>query len=156
MCTSTQTHRAIQNGTDATTTCVTDCGSTIPVPTILATAVDMNAPATLSTPATNTAVEHQAADYCLLAGNRKLGGGSLPVSIGEHSDVLDTSPEAGGKVDHVTIYTGGFAHALTLIAGSHDSGSITNPPLAGWGPVAPVTPITLQPEEVGQELADQR
>ncbi len=106
--------------------------------------------------ATNTAVEHQAADYCLLAGNRKLGGGSLPVSIGEHSDVLDTSPEAGGKVDHVTIYTGGFAHALTLIAGWYDAGSITNPPLAGWGSITPVTPITLQPEEVGQELADQR
>ena len=56
----------------------------------------------------------------------------------------------------MTIYTGGFAHALTLIAGWYDAGSITNPPLAGWGSITPVTPITLQPEEVGQELADQR
>ena len=102
-------------------------------------------------------VRHQAADYCLLAGNRKLGAGPLTVSIGTHSDNLDTSLEAGGRIDHVTIYTGGFPHTLALAGAAWcDNATITNPPRAGWGPIGPVTPITLQPYEVGQELADQR
>jgi hypothetical protein len=103
-------------------------------------------------------VPHQAADYCELAGNRKYGAGTLTVNIGVAQGYNhDGTGYDGGTVDHVRVWSGGFAHSLVL-AGSTWTDAATCDSVAriGWG-VYPVTaPITLEPADVGQELDDQR
>jgi hypothetical protein len=105
----------------------------------------------------NGGVLTQAADYAVLAGNRAYPSGTLQITLGSHGINIDNSALGGGKIDHVTIYSGGFAHSINSQGATWvDTATCDLTARAGWGPFTPVTPIILANDEVGQELADQR
>lgn len=106
--------------------------------------------------ATDKKVPTQAADRAQLAGNRKIGGGTLTIELGAHQANLDSSAAAGGTIDNVRIWDGGQSVKITANAGWYDAATCDTTPRTGWGSFPVTSPVTWTPSQVGHELADQR